>query len=261
MPARRAQCVHCLIERTLELDYDWGMLALKRSAGVPCVLAVIMALVSNTLSARTLDVEYARPGESPVPHDGKALVFTRISFIYDGKAIFPWQYSMRDDVADAVLGIRTHEYRHVWLRRLETNEKSAELRPDKDGFLAIWLPPGDYALLGSEDAPTEGGIQGVIAVALLRVPADQPVVYAGELVYQDEFKEGWHAHYMFGSGSVVTDSLATAIQDFETRHGALPGSPAVSAWCVGRHVPSASLNSKFTSRSRQLLDQGCSPSP
>ena len=213
------------------------------------------------LSLHSMDVEYARPGESPVPHDSKALVFSRISFFYDGREIFPWESSKLDDVADALLGIQTHQYRHVWLRRLDTNEQSAELRPDTDGSLALWLPPGDYALLGSEDSPMETGIQGVIAVALLRVPADQPVVYAGELVYRDEFKEGWHAHYMFGSGSVTTDSVAAATKALETRYGALPSPPAVSAWCVGRHVPSGSLTSKFAAVSRQLLDQGCSVSP
>jgi hypothetical protein len=234
------------------------MLTAKRNAGTRWLLAVMVALVSATLPARILDVEYARPGQSLVPHEGKALVFSRIRFFYDGREIFPWHSS---GLAGALLGTHREDARHVWLRRLDIKEASWELRPDKDGSLTIWLPPGDYALFGGEHDVMEGVTPALAAVALLRVPADQPVVYAGELVFADEFREGWHAHYMFGSGSVATDSMTAATKKLEARYGALPGPPAVSAWCVGRHVPSGDFNPEFVSQSRQLLDKGCSASP
>jgi hypothetical protein len=205
-----------------------------------------------------LGVEYARPGKPLVPHEGKALVFSRIRFFYDSQEFFPWKSS---GLAGALLGEGGDEARHVWLRRLDVKEASWELRPDKDGSLAIWLPPGDYALFGSEDDPMAGGTPTVAPVALLRVPVEQPVMYAGELVFADEFREGWHAHYMFGSGSVTTDALAEATRKLEARYSTLPSPPTVSAWCVGRHVPAGQFNPEFVSQSRQLLDQGCSATP
>jgi hypothetical protein len=234
------------------------MPTLKRSTGVRWFLAVVVALVSVTLSACIMDVEYARPGQAFVPHEGKALVFSRIRFFYDGRELFPWKSS---SLAGVLFGSDRSEARHVWLRRLDVAAVSWELRPDNDGSLTIWLPAGDYALFGSEDDPTAGATPTLAVVALLRVPADQPAVYAGELVFADEFREGWHAHYIFGSGSVTTDSTAAATRTVEARYGALPGPPAVSAWCAGRNVPSGNFNSEFVSQSRQLLDAGCSASP
>ena len=232
---------------------------LNRNTRIRCLLAVTIALVSATLSAGILlDVEYARPGKPLVPHEGKALVFSRIRFFYDGQEFFPWKSS---GLVGALLGAGGDEARHVWLRRLDVKEASWELRPDKDGSLTIWLPPGDYALFGSEDDPMAGGTPALAAVALLRVPVEQPVVYAGELVFSDEFREGWHADYIFGSASVTTDSLAAATSKLEARYGTLPGPPTVSAWCVGGHLPAGESRADFVSQSRQRLDQGCSETP
>ena len=232
---------------------------LNRNTRIRCLLAVTIALVSATLSAGILlDVEYARPGKPLVPHEGKALVFSRIRFFYDGQEFFPWKSS---GLVGALLGAGGDEARHVWLRRLDVKEASWELRPDKDGSLTIWLPPGDYALFGSEDDPMAGGTPALAAVALLRVPVEQPVVYAGELVFSDEFREGWHADYIFGSASVTTDSLAAATRKLEVRYGTLPGPPTVSAWCVGGHLPAGESRADFVSQSRQRLDQGCSETP
>jgi len=232
---------------------------LNRNTRIRCLLAVTIALVSATLSAGILlDVEYARPGKPLVPHEGKALVFSRIRFFYDGQEFFPWKSS---GLVGALLGAGGDEARHVWLRRLDVKEASWELRPDKDGSLTIWLPPGDYALFGSEDDPMAGGTPALAAVALLRVPVEQPVVYAGELVFSDEFREGWHADYIFGSASVTTDSLAAATRKLEARYGTLPGPPTVSAWCVGGHLPAGESRADFVSQSRQRLDQGCSETP
>ena len=233
-----------------------GMVVLQRNAAarwLPAVLVVLLlALPANSVAGA---VEYARRGEPLVAPAGRALVFTRIRFYYDGREIFPWKSSR----ITTLLGSRG-DARHVWLRRLDVKAVSWELWPDKDGTLTIWLPPGDYALFGTEDDPATDPRPVLVAVALLRIPSDQPVVYAGELVFADEFREGWHAHYMFGSGSVTTDSMAAAAGMVEARYSALPGPRAISAWCVGRHLPSSEFNSEFVSQSRQLLDAGC-PAP
>ena len=217
----------------------------------------MVALALVTLSACIMDVEYARRGQSLVPHEGKALVFTRVRFFYDGREFFPWNSPATVDI---LLNMHRDDVRRVWLRRLDVREASWELRPDQDGLLATWLPAGDYALLGTEDTATEYATPALTVVALLRVPIDQQVVYAGELVFRDEWREGGHGRYTFGEGSVTTDSIAAVITTLEARYGALPGPPAVSPWCIGTDVPSFD-NPELVSQSRRLLDRGCSESP
>lgn len=234
-----------------------GMVVPQRNAAarwLPAIAAVVLLAAPSTCLAGVVDS--ARRGEPLVAPEGKALVFTRIRFYYDGREIFPWKSSR----ITTLFGSRSGDARHIWLRRLDVTAASWELWPDKDGLLTIWLPPGDYALFGTEDDPATDPRPVLAAVALLRVPSDQPVVYAGELVFADEFREGWHAHYIFGSGSVTTDSMTDAAGQVEARYSALPGPPATSAWCVGRHLPSSEFNSEFVSQSRQLLDAGC-PTP
>ncbi|HEX9207950.1 MAG TPA: hypothetical protein VF851_06920 [Steroidobacteraceae bacterium] len=216
------------------------------------VLAVFLLLLSTTLAACLVDMEYARPGRPLTPHAGKTLVFSRVRFFYDDIEVFPWR---APSLADVMLHSDAAE-RHVWLRRLDVTEASGELQPDKDGSLAIWLPPGDYALLGSEQDPASGGPVGMQVVALLRVPRDPPAVYAGELVFRDEYVEGWHGRYTFGHGSVTTDSLAAAVERLERTYGALAGPPSVSAWCVGPQLPSFK-DPGLVTKARQLLDLDC----
>lgn len=225
-------------------------------------LAVMAAAVLATLPACIMNVEYARPGQSLASHDGKGLVFSRIRFFYNGQEFFPWDPAATvRSLTDMLRDVDRTEARHIWLRRLDVTAASWQLQPDKDGSLAIWLPAGDYALVGTEDDPTQGVPLNLAVVALLRVPAGAPAVYAGELVFADEFREGWHGRYVFGSGRVTTESMATATRTLEARYGALPAPPALSAWCVGEQVPSGDNNPEFARQSRQLLDGGCRAPP
>jgi len=209
---------------------------------------LLVALLVTTLSACTSSVEYARPGQSLEPREGKALVITRIRFFYDRREIFPWDASA---FYDAVLDIERAEARHVWLLPLDATQGSWELRPDMDGTLTLWLSPGDYALFGTKDDPSGPAAPTRAVVALLRVPFGGPVVYAGELTFAEDFREGQHADHVFGAGSVTTDSMAEAIRTVEAIYGTLPAAPALSVWCVGEDLPSGNSITEFVSQSRR----------
>jgi len=219
---------------------------------------LLVALLVTTLPACMTNVEYARPGQSLEPREGKALVFSRIRFFYDRREIFPWDASA---FYDAVLDIERAEARHIWLLPLDATAGSWELRPGVDGTLTLWLPPGDYALVGSKDDPSGPADPTRAVVALLRVPSDQPVIFAGELTFAEDFREVRTAPYVFGAGSVTTVSMAEAISKVEAAYGPLPNPPAVSVWCVGKDLPAAKNITEFVSQSRRLLDVGCSTSP
>lgn len=231
---------------------------MKCNAGTCGLRALLVALLVITPSACMTSVEYARPAHALEPREGKALVFTRIRFFYDRREIFPWDASA---FYDTVLDIERAEARHVWLLPLDAAKGSWELRPDTDGTLALWLSPGDYALFGTKDDPSGPAATNRAVVALLRVPSDRSVVYAGELTFAEDFREGQHADHVFGAGSVTTDPMADAIRKIETIYGALPGPPALSVWCVGEDPPFGSDITEFVSESRRLLDAGCSTSP
>lgn len=230
---------------------------LKSNSGTSGLWTLLVALLVATLSACMTSVEYAHPGQSLEPREGKALVFTRIRFFYDRREIFPWDASV---FYDAVLDIERAEARHVWLLPLDATQGSWELRPDMDGTLTLWLSPGDYALCGRKDDPSGPAAPTLAVVALLRVPSGGPVVYAGELTFAEDFREGRHANHVFGAGSVTTDSMAEAIKKVEAKYGALPSPPAVSSWCVGEDLPSGKDIAEFISQSRAWLDAGCSAS-
>jgi len=89
------------------------MPTLKRSAGPYGTRAVAVVLLSATLAACIMNVEYARRGESLAPRAGKALVFSRIRFIDDGLEYFPWGFPSPADVLSNI-----DRARHVWLRPL-----------------------------------------------------------------------------------------------------------------------------------------------
>jgi|APFre7841882724_1041349.scaffolds.fasta_scaffold67831_1 hypothetical protein len=231
---------------------------MKYKGGTCGLRTLLVALLVTTLPACMTNVEHARPGQSLEPREGKALVISRIRFFYDGREIFPWDASA---FYDAVLDIERAEARHIWLLPLDATAGSWELRPDVDGTLTLWLPPGDYALVGRRDDPNGPADPNLAFMALLRVPSDRPVVYAGELTFAEDFRAGWHAHPAFGDGSVTTHSMAEAIRKVEASYGALPNPPAVSVWCVGKDLPAANNITEFVSQSRRLLDVGCSTSP
>src|SRR5579859_962602 len=145
-------------------------------------LALPLALVL-TASSGCVAVTYQRAGDQIRPRAGQTLFFGRVRFVHDGREFFPWAASLNPS------GVTTNTERHLWLLRLGRRATSAELHPDGDGSLAIWLASGDYALLGSTQLLIEGAAPYEV-VALFRVPAGAVAAYAGELTMSTESHEG-----------------------------------------------------------------------
>jgi len=196
-----------------------------------------------------------QPRDQPIaPREGKTLVFGRLRFFHDDHEFFPWNVKIVPHL------IGTDIERHVWLLRLPRRAVSAEVHPDPDGSLAIWLAGGDYVLVGSTE-PLASGSTAYQVLALLRVPVGPVAVYAGELTMKTESREGWYASYGgFGERSVAVLPIDTARAALEKRHGTLPEAPAVSPWCTGDVVPGFN-DPELARRSKELLDQGCDGAP
>lgn len=195
-------------------------------------------------------VSYQRAGDNVNPRSGETLVFGRVRFFHDGREFFPWNVSLFEP------GVTTNTERHLWLLRLGRRAISAELHPDPDGSLAIWLASGDYALLGSTQLLTAVSAPYEI-VALLRVPPGAAAAYAGELVMTTETHEGpYLAHTELGKIAVTMLPIDIARLTLEQRLGTLPVAPVVSAWCAGEHLPGFN-DSQLARRGRELLDRGC----
>lgn len=212
-----------------------------RSLAVTLGLAVVSSCVS---------VRYQRPGRHITPRAGETLVFGRVRFLHDGREFFPWNVSL---VAPPV-GTKTE--RHLWLLRLGRRAVSAEVHPDPDGSLAIWLASGDYALIGSVQLPTSGAPPYEV-VALFRVPAGPVAAYGGELNLKTESHEGGHLSYSeFGDKSVTLLPIDIARVTLEQRLGTLPETPVQSPWCANDHLPGFH-DAKLATRAKELLDSGC----
>jgi hypothetical protein len=153
-------------------------------------------------------------------------------------------------------GVGTNTERHLWLLRLGRRAVSAELHPDPDGSLAIWLGSGDYALLGSTQLPT-GGAAPYEVVALFRVSAGPVAAYHGELNMKTESHEGGRlSHGELGATSVTLLPIDIARVTVEQRLGTLPGPPVASPWCAGDRLPGFN-DSNLATRAKELLDRGC----
>lgn len=208
-------------------------------------LAFVLAAAAGCVS-----VTYQRAGEQIRPRAGQTLLFGRVRFFHDGREFFPWAASLSPS------GVATNTERHLWLLRLGRRAASAELHPDGDGSLAIWLASGDYALLGSTQLATEGSAPYEV-VALFRVPAGAVAAYAGELTMSTESHEGGYwAHGELGKGSVTVLPPDIARVTLEQRLGTLPEAPTRSPWCAGENLPGFN-DSKLATRARQLLDSAC----
>ncbi|HLZ45061.1 MAG TPA: hypothetical protein VKQ05_05215 [Gemmatimonadales bacterium] len=212
-------------------------------------LALPLALVL-TASSGCVAVTYQRAGDQIRPRAGQTLFFGRVRFVHDGREFFPWAASLNPS------GVTTNTERHLWLLRLGRRATSAELHPDGDGSLAIWLASGDYALLGSTQLLIEGAAPYEV-VALFRVPAGAVAAYAGELTMSTESHEGEHvSHGELGAGSVIVLPLGIARATLEQRLGTLPEAPTRSPWCTGEDLPGFN-DSKLATRAKQLLDSDC----
>ena len=211
-----------------------------RSIAVALALAVLSGCVS---------VRYLRPGRDIAPRSGETLVFGRLRFFHDGREFFPWNVSL------IVPPVRTNTERHLWLLRLGRRAVSAELHPDPDGSLAIWLASGDYALLGSTQLLTSGAPPYEV-VALFRVPPGTPA-YTGELNMKTETHEGGYLSYSeLGEKSVTLLPIDIARVTLEQRLGTLPATLVLSPWCTGDHLPGFN-DASLATRAKELLDRGC----
>ena len=219
-----------------------------KSSGIPGRL--ITAKLALALLSACVSLHYQRPGRQITPRAGETLVFGRVRFFHDGREFFPWKASV---VAPPV-GTTTE--RHLWPLRLGRRAVSAEVHPDPDGSLAIWLASGDYALLGSTQLLTAGAPPYEV-VALLRIPAGLIALYAGELNLKTESHEGGRLSYgELGDGSVILLPLDSAQASLEQRFGTLPEAPGLSPWCAGARLPGFS-EATLASRAEDLLDRGC----
>lgn len=212
------------------------------------IAVTALAVLSGCISVR-----YQRPGRHIAPRAGETLVFGRVRFLHDGREFFPWNVSL---VAPPV---GTNTERHLWLLRLGRRAVSAEVHPDPDGSLAIWLASGDYALLGSTQLLTSGAPPYEV-VALFRVPAGPVAAYAGELTMKTESHEGGHLSYSeLGETSVTLLPIDIARVTLEQRLGTLPEPPVLSPWCAGDHLPGFN-DATLATRAKELLD-ACDAAP
>lgn len=225
-------------------------LAWAATIGLPLIaVAMVLAVPSGCVSVR-----YQPAGRDITPRSGETLVLGRLRFFHDGREFFPWNVSL------IVPPVGTNTERHLWLLRLGRRAVSAEIHPDPDGSLAVWLASGDYALLGSTQLLTSGAPPYEI-VALVRVPAGPAPAYAGELSMRTESHEGGHLAYSdLGEKSITLLPIDVARGTLEQKFGALPEAPVPSPWCVGDHLPGFS-DSTLATRARELLDRGCDDAP
>jgi hypothetical protein len=195
-------------------------------------------------------VTYQRAGRRITPRAGQTLVFGRVRFFHDGREFFPWNVTL------APSGVATRTERHLWLLRLGRRAVSAELHPDADGSLAIWLGSGDYALLGSTELQTWGAPPYDV-IALFRVPAGPVAAYTGDLTLKTESHEGAYlSHAELGETSVILLPIEIARVTLEQRLGTLPDAPVLSPWCAGELLPGFN-DSKLATRGKELLDRSC----
>ena len=211
---------------------------------------VLLALVGMS---GCVSIRYPRPGREITPRAGETLVFGRVRFFHDGREFFPWNVSLVPPP------VGTDTERHLWLLRLGRRAVSAELHPDPDGSLALWLASGDYALIGSTRTVTSGAPPYQV-VALLRVPAGPVAAYAGELHMRTERREGGHLSDVLGEKSVTLLPMEIARVTLEQRLGALPETPVLSAWCAGEHLPGFN-DATLATRAKELLDRACADAP
>jgi hypothetical protein len=215
----------------------------------PIVPLICMALLLAFAGA-CVNVAYQGPEPVITPREGQVLVFGRVRFFQDEVEFFPWKPAFLPESA-----WRGTE-RHIWLLRLGRRAVSAEVHPESDGALAIWIRSGDYALIGGTEIPTTSPVSFEV-IALIRVPEGPVAVYAGDVIFKTEHHEGWYASRgAFGSASVEVLPVDEGRAALEQRLGVLPRPPAVSAWCVGEELPRFD-DSDLMARAREILDRGC----
>jgi hypothetical protein len=221
-----------------------------RSGANSSLVTIALALAATAACA---GVAYQKPGQPIAPRAGETIVFGRMRFFYDEKEFYPFKATI--DVFPMA-----NSERHVWLRRVGEQMVSAELHPDGDGSLAIWLAHGDYALVGS-NAALGAGTGAFYVVALFRVPEGAAAMDAGTVIFKSASHEGGYVAYgEFGQASVVMQPADSARAAIERKFATLPTPFVQSAWCAGDQLPDFD-DADFTTRATALLDHGCGTQP
>jgi len=202
--------------------------------------------------AGCITVDSPTPGKPLAIRADTVLVFGRVRVFSSGVEYRPWNPS-------EVVGPQLY----VALLRLGPRRIAPGPPFEEDGRFYWRLPPGDYAVIGnSHDVYAErtsySQVQDMVVLALLRVPAGVPAVYAGELSLElDSVKPPRLRRSSFEFGSEqVRDRQDEALAELEQRFGPLPEDPSILLMCSGPSVPEFDDPELF-GRGRALLDAGC----
>jgi hypothetical protein len=217
------------------------------------LLRVLGALCIASLAA-CFSVEFQQPGQPIEPHAGMALLVGRLQ-VFD-------ETGHRSTVQPTL-------YSSMYLMHLGiSGTRSVEpgLNPDADGQFALWVPPGDYALVApvpSYGTDTDANMY-TEELALLRVPAGELVVYTGNLVITAKMvvvSEGFFSqrtYFTLTPARVVADPMETVQKALEQRYGPLERPPVAGLWCIGH---SLGIVDPLNAGARAVLDSNCGNSP
>lgn len=230
--------------------------ARRPSSGGPASCAMLLRLLGVLCIASLAacySVEFQQPGQPIEPHAGMALLYGRIQVFDEAGHRSTAQPTLYSSMYLMHLGI--------------SGTRSAEpgLKPDADGWFALWVPPGDYALIAP--VPSSGTDKDTNMyteeLALLRVPAGELAVYTGNLAITTKMvvSEGMFSRGTFftlASTRVVADPLETVQQSLEQKYGPLGRPPVAALWCIGN---SPGIVDPLNAGARAVLDSNCGNSP
>lgn len=230
--------------------------ARRPSSGGPVCRAILLRMLGVLCIASLaacFSVEFQQPGQPIKPHPGMALLFGRLQVF---------------DEAGHRSTEQTRLYSSMYLMHLGiSGTRSVEpgLKPDADGWFAIWVPPGDYALLAPVPSYGTDGNTNIYTeeLALLRVPAGELAVYTGNLVITAKmvvseamFSRG--TFFNLASTRVVADPLETVQKSLEQKYGPLQRPPVAALWCIGN---SPGIVDPLNAGARAVLDSNCGNPP
>ena len=230
--------------------------ARRPSSGAPVcrkILLRVLGVLCIASLAACFSVEFQQPGQPIEPHAGMALLVGQIQVF---------------DEAGHRSTVQSRLYSSMCLMHLGiSGTRSVEpgLQPDADGSFALWVPPGDYALIAPVPSygTDENSNMYTEELALLRVPTGELVVYTGNLVITAKMvvSEGMFSrgtYFNLTPARVVADPLEMVQKSLEQKYGPLSRSPVAAPWCIG-HSPG--IVDPLNAGARAVLDSNCGNSP